>query len=58
MNVKLQGYKNMRGDADLENQEELVEFFLKMVDRRKEKKKLILSTLQQHSYSQAVAAAR
>ena len=38
MNVKLQGYKNMRGDADLENQEELLEFCLKMVDRRKEKK--------------------
>ena len=27
----------MRGDADLENQEELVEFFMKVMNRRKEK---------------------
>ena len=33
----------MRGDADLENQEELLEFCLKMVDRRKEKKNWYLA---------------
>ena len=29
--------RDLRGDADLENQEELVKFFSKVMDRRKEK---------------------
>ena len=29
-------YKDLRGNADLENQEELVEFFIKVMIRRKE----------------------
>ena len=29
--------KDLQGDADLENQEELVEFFMKVMNRRKEK---------------------
>ena len=31
-------YKDLQGNADLENQEELVEFFMKVMIRRKEKK--------------------
>ena len=32
-----EGYKEFQGDADLVNQEELVEFVLKVMERRKEK---------------------
>ena len=35
--TQCEGYKDLRGDADLENQEELVKFFSKVMDRRKEK---------------------
>ena len=35
--TQCEAYKYLRGDADLENQEELVEFFMKVMNRRKEK---------------------
>ena len=35
--TQCEGYKDLRGDADLENQEELVKFFSRVMDRRKEK---------------------
>ena len=35
--TKCKGYEDLRGDTDLENQEDLVKFFSKVMDRRKEK---------------------
>ena len=35
--TQCEGYEDLRGDHDLGNQEELVEFFLKVMERRKEK---------------------
>ena len=35
--TQCEGYEDLRGDDDLGNQEELVEFFLKVMERRKEK---------------------
>lgn len=35
--TQCEAYKDLRGDHDLENQEELVEFFMKVMNRRKEK---------------------
>ena len=35
--TQCEAYKNLRGDHDLENQEEVVEFFMKVMNRRKEK---------------------
>ena len=35
--TRCEGYADLRGDADLENEEELVEFVLKVMNRRKEK---------------------
>ena len=35
--TRCEGYTDLRGDADLENEEELVEFVLKVMNRRKEK---------------------
>ena len=32
-----EAYKDLRGDRALENQEELEEFFMKVMNRRKEK---------------------
>ena len=36
MMTQCEGYGNLRGDADLENQEELVEFLSRKMDRRRE----------------------
>ena len=35
--TRCEGYTDLRGDADLENEEELVEFVLKVMNRKKEK---------------------
>ena len=35
--TRCEGYADLRGDADLENEEELVEFVLKVMNRKKEK---------------------
>ena len=35
--TQCKGYEDLRGGTDLENQEELVKFFSKVMDRRKEK---------------------
>ena len=35
--TQCEAYKDLRGDHDLENQEELAEFFMKVMNRRKEK---------------------
>ena len=35
--TQCEAYKDLRGDHDLENQQELVEFFMKVMNRRKEK---------------------
>ena len=35
--TQCEAYKDLRGDADLENQEEMVEFFMKVMNRRKDK---------------------
>ena len=35
--TQCEAYKDLRGDHDLEIQEELVEFFMKVMNRRKEK---------------------
>ena len=35
--TQCKGYEDLRGDTDLENQEELVKFFSRVMDRRKEK---------------------
>ena len=35
--TRCEGYTDLRGDADLENEEELVEVILKVMNRRKEK---------------------
>ena len=35
--TRCEGYTDLRGDADLENEEELLEFVLKVMNRRKEK---------------------
>ena len=35
--TQCEAYKYLRGDADLENEEELVEFVLKVMNRRKVK---------------------
>ena len=40
-----EGYEDLRGDADLGNEKELVEFFNSVMGRRKEKEPLYSSTV-------------
>ena len=36
--ARCKGYEDLRGDADLMNEDELVDFFIRVMDRRKEMK--------------------
>ena len=53
--AQCEAYKDLQGDADLENQEGLAEFLMKVMNRRKEGDRWEIP-VQKHSRSQAVAA--
>ena len=53
--TQCEAYKDLRGDHDLENQEELAEFFMKVMNRRKETNWDYAMMREQHSQRKAVA---